>query len=215
MLRVDSESFFSLLLECQWSAGEMARLCTYTGAFVFDRRQHFSESAARLDGLANLWFGNRTTEPEIKRRGPTRVCADACMYTKLHATLVKNKAVPFHICIEIPFLRTNNKAWWWSSCRQPQQQVDLLGLNLVGLIRTPSAADWGTETGAWLSLLKSGCNVQQITSENRYHCPKFIRIHYCSYSNNGTSDWSNHSHVMQTIGCSCRAGCSGRGQNGS
>ena len=54
----------------------MAHPYTYTGASVFytGRRQKFCESAARLDGLANLRFGDRTTEPEIKRYGPTRVC---------------------------------------------------------------------------------------------------------------------------------------------
>ena len=61
------ESFFSLSLERQRSAGEMAQRWTYTGASVFDRCQKFCESAARLDGLANLRFGNRTTQPEIKR----------------------------------------------------------------------------------------------------------------------------------------------------
>ena len=44
---------------------------------VFDRRQKFCDSAARLDGLAKL--NSRLnglegqTEPEIKRCGPTRV----------------------------------------------------------------------------------------------------------------------------------------------
>ena len=46
-------SFFSLSLECQRSAGKTARRYTYTGASVFDRRQKFCESAARLDGLVN------------------------------------------------------------------------------------------------------------------------------------------------------------------
>ena len=52
---------------------KMAHRCTYTSASVFDKHQKFCESAAHLDGLANLQIGDRTTEPEIKRCGPTRV----------------------------------------------------------------------------------------------------------------------------------------------
>ena len=48
------ESFFSLSLERKRSAGEVAHRCTYTGSSVFDRRQKFHESAARLEGLVNL-----------------------------------------------------------------------------------------------------------------------------------------------------------------
>ena len=51
----------------------------------------------------------------------------------------------------------------------------------------------------------------------------FIRIHVC-FCSNGTSDWSNHGHVMQTVigtlmpswmqwlgpkGCSCQVGQNG------
>ena len=53
------ESFFSLSLEHQLSAGKMALPYTYTGASVFDRRQKFCQSAVRLDGLVNLpWRSN-------------------------------------------------------------------------------------------------------------------------------------------------------------
>ena len=69
------ESFISFSLESQRNAGKMAHQCTYTSASVFDKRQKFCESAPRLDGLANLRFGDRTTEPERKRCGPTRVRA--------------------------------------------------------------------------------------------------------------------------------------------
>ena len=71
------ESFFSLSLERERSAGEMAHRCTHTGASVFDRRQKFCDSASRLDGLAKLSSRSNglegQTEPEIKRCGPTRV----------------------------------------------------------------------------------------------------------------------------------------------
>ena len=71
------ESFFSLLLKCERSTGEITHPCTYTGASVFDRHQMFCESAARLDGLVNpRWRSNKVEgqiEPEIKRHGPTRV----------------------------------------------------------------------------------------------------------------------------------------------
>ena len=75
------ESFFSLSLERQRDAGKTARRCTYTGASVFDRRQKFCESTARLDGLVNLRKRSNGVEgqikPEIKRCGPTRVRANA------------------------------------------------------------------------------------------------------------------------------------------
>ena len=54
MLSVGSESFFSLPPECQESAGKMVHPCTYTCAFVFDRRQTFCESAPYSDELVNL-----------------------------------------------------------------------------------------------------------------------------------------------------------------
>ena len=60
------KSFCSLSLKGHRSAGKMARRCTYTGVSMSDRRQKFCESAARLDRLANLWFGDRTTEPGVK-----------------------------------------------------------------------------------------------------------------------------------------------------
>ena len=73
------ESFFSLSLERERSVGETAHRCRHTGASVFDRRQKFCDSTARLDGLAKLsWRSNGLEgqiEPEIKRCGPTRVCA--------------------------------------------------------------------------------------------------------------------------------------------
>ena len=46
---------------------------TRIGASVFNRGQKFCESAARLDGLASLRFGDRMTEPETMRCGLTRV----------------------------------------------------------------------------------------------------------------------------------------------
>ena len=64
------ESFFSLSLERERIAAETAHGCRYTGASVFGRRQKFCESAARLDGLAEL--GSRSNgvegqiEPEMK-----------------------------------------------------------------------------------------------------------------------------------------------------
>ena len=64
------ESFFSLSLERERSAGETAHRCTHTGASVFDRRQKFCDSAARLDGLAKLNSRSNglegQTEPEMK-----------------------------------------------------------------------------------------------------------------------------------------------------
>ena len=48
------ESFFSFSLKHWRSAGKMVRQYACTGASVFDRRQKFCESAARLDGLLNL-----------------------------------------------------------------------------------------------------------------------------------------------------------------
>ena len=69
------KSFFSFSLESQRNAGKMAHRCTYTSASVFDKRQKFCESVVRLDGLANLRYGDRMTEPDIKRCGPTRVLA--------------------------------------------------------------------------------------------------------------------------------------------
>ena len=48
------ESFSSLSLQRQQSAGKTARRYMYTGASVFDRRQKFCGSAARLDRLVNL-----------------------------------------------------------------------------------------------------------------------------------------------------------------
>ena len=65
-LRIGSDSFFSLLLECQQSAGVMAHRCRYSGASVFDRRRKFWESAARSGGLAKKSFDDRQTEPENK-----------------------------------------------------------------------------------------------------------------------------------------------------
>ena len=48
---------------------------------MFDRRQKFCESAARLEGLAKLSSRSNglegQIEPEIKGCGPTRVGADA------------------------------------------------------------------------------------------------------------------------------------------
>ena len=71
------ESFFSLSLERERSAGETAHWCTHTGVSMFDRRQKFCDSAARLDGLAKLSSRSNElegqTEPEIKRCGPTGV----------------------------------------------------------------------------------------------------------------------------------------------
>ena len=65
------ESFFSLSLERERSAGEMAHRCTHTGASVFDRRQKFCDSASRLAGLAKLSSRSNglegQTESEIKR----------------------------------------------------------------------------------------------------------------------------------------------------
>ena len=48
-VRVGSERFFSLSLERQRSAGEMASFGTYSPPFVLDRQQKFWKSAARLD----------------------------------------------------------------------------------------------------------------------------------------------------------------------
>ena len=76
MLRVGSERLFSLSLDRQRSEGKMARLYTYIGASVF-RRPKFCQSEARLDGLANRRFDDRTANPEMKRCGPTRVRAKA------------------------------------------------------------------------------------------------------------------------------------------
>ena len=57
----------------KWPIDEraLAHLCS-TNAKSFASPPY---TAARLDGLANLRFGDRTTEPEIKRRGPTKVRA--------------------------------------------------------------------------------------------------------------------------------------------
>ena len=58
-LRVGSESFFSLSLEHQRSAGEMARRCRYAPPSVLDRHQKFCKSAARLDGYVEFkWRSN-------------------------------------------------------------------------------------------------------------------------------------------------------------
>ena len=73
------ESFLSLSLERERSAGETAHRWTHTGASVFDRRQKFCDSAARLDGLAKLSSRSNglegQTEPEMKTatHGLTRV----------------------------------------------------------------------------------------------------------------------------------------------
>ena len=71
------KSFFSLSLERERSAGETAHRCRYTGTSVFDRRQKFCESAARLDGLAKLSSRSNGVEgqiePELKCCGPTMV----------------------------------------------------------------------------------------------------------------------------------------------
>ena len=71
------ESFFSLSLEREWSADETANRSMYIGATVFDWRQKFCESAARLDGLGKLSARSNGVEgqikPEIERHGPNRV----------------------------------------------------------------------------------------------------------------------------------------------
>ena len=72
-----SESFFSLSLERERSAGETAHQCRYTGASVFERRQKFCESAACLDGLVKLNSRSNGLEgqidPEMKTATQTRV----------------------------------------------------------------------------------------------------------------------------------------------
>ena len=53
------ESFFSLSLERERSAGEMARRCRYAAPSVLDRHQKFCESAARLGGYVEFkWRSN-------------------------------------------------------------------------------------------------------------------------------------------------------------
>ena len=67
-LRVGSESFFSLSLEHQRSAGEMARRCRYAVPSVLDRHQKFCESAARLDGYVEFKWrsnGERATDKAL------------------------------------------------------------------------------------------------------------------------------------------------------
>ena len=71
------ESFFSLSLERQRSAGKVAHRCTHTGSSVFDRRQKYCLSVAHLDGLVNLRLRSNGEVGQIKRCGPTRVGADA------------------------------------------------------------------------------------------------------------------------------------------
>ena len=60
------ERFFSLSLESERSGGETANRCRYTGASVFDRRQKFCESAARLDGLPKLSLCSNGVEGQIE-----------------------------------------------------------------------------------------------------------------------------------------------------
>ena len=88
-----SESFLSLSLERQRSAGKIAHPCAYTGASVFDRYQKFCKSAAHLDGLVNLRWrgdGDGKTEPDMERCGSSRVRADTFVHQS-RETLVKNK----------------------------------------------------------------------------------------------------------------------------
>ena len=99
------ESFFSLSLEGERSAGETAHRCTHTGASVFARRQKFCDSAARLDGLAKLSSRSNglegQIEPEIKRCGPTRV-RNWCINASVTCDPRQNK-IPFEkpadICV--------------------------------------------------------------------------------------------------------------------
>ena len=90
-LRVGFESYFSLSLERQRSAGEMECRCgqAYTGASVFDRQQKFCKCTACSDGLAKkrFWW-HAPTELEIKRSGPTIVIGSVLMHLWIsHARL--------------------------------------------------------------------------------------------------------------------------------
>ena len=76
--RVGSENFFSLSLERQRSAGKMDCRCRYTLPSVFDRHQHFFKIRSSFGLVLRIYDSvqmgrGRQTEPELKRRGPTRV----------------------------------------------------------------------------------------------------------------------------------------------
>ena len=54
----------------------------------------------------------------------------------------------------------------------------------------------------------SSCHPIKVCGQMQHRYCAFIRIHFRFYGN-GTGDWSNHSHVMQTIGRSCQTKRSG------